>query len=195
MRQERGSALITVILVVFVLTMVGIAALFYMTTEDRISGTDKLQKAAMYAAETGLRWGEKSLLDQAKADPNYIVTALNHVSMNTLNVPGGGWAGIPLTDPTVAGEILDQGLPAAGSDGYTATYSLYVRNNVKDTTNSATVDGDTRVNLLSVGVITTLDGKTVRKVLEEQMFVGGTGGEGGPQKGGNTGGTGSGGAS
>ncbi len=192
MRQERGSALITVILVVFVLTMVGIAALFYMTTEDRISGTDKLQKAAMYAAETGLRWGEKSLVDQAKVNANYIGTALTHPSANNLDVPGGGYLGIPLTDPTVVGEVLDQPLPS-GNEGYQATYSLYVRNNVEDTTNSATVDGDTRVNLISVGLIQTGSGQTVRKVIEEQMFVGGTGGEGGPQKGGNTGGTGSGG--
>ena len=67
MRNQKGSALITVVLVVFVLTMVGIAALFFMSTEDRISGTDRLQKAAFYAAETGMRWGERSVITQSAA--------------------------------------------------------------------------------------------------------------------------------
>ena len=41
MNSERGSALIIVVLVVFVLTMVGIASVMFMTMEDRLSGNDK----------------------------------------------------------------------------------------------------------------------------------------------------------
>ena len=64
MRHEKGSALITIVLVVFVLTMVGIAGVLYMTVEDRISGNDQILKGALYAAENGLRRGERIITDE-----------------------------------------------------------------------------------------------------------------------------------
>ena len=57
-RGERGVALIMVILVLLVLTVLGITATMMMTQEDRISSRQDLQKAALYAAEAGLRRGE-----------------------------------------------------------------------------------------------------------------------------------------
>jgi hypothetical protein len=163
-------------------------------SEDRISGTDRLQKAAFYAAETGMRWGERSLITQSSADATWINTSLARATVNPLDVPGGGWQGIPLTDASVggAGEVLDQPL-SSGQEGYTTTYSLYIRNNLEDSSDSPVTDGDSAVNILCVATITTPTGQTVRKVLEEQMNVGGAGGQGSGQKGGNQGGTGTGG--
>lgn len=192
MRNQKGSALITVVLVVFVLTMVGIAALFFMTTEDRISGTDRLQKAAFYAAETGLRWGERSLIDQVSADASYVGTILQRATPNTLEVPGGGWPGMPLMDASAGGEVLDQVLPS-DQEGYAITFSLFIRNNEEDVSRSALVDTDGNVNLICAATITTPTGQTVRKVLEEQIGTGKAGGMGSAQKGGNQGGTGTGG--
>jgi len=189
MRNQRGSALITVVLVVFVLTMVGIAALFYMQTEDRISGTDRLQKAAFYAAETGMREGEQLVLASA-ATAGWLSNQLGRATMNPLDPPGGGWQGVPLTDDAGV-ELLDQPLPQ-GLEGYAVTYSVYLRNNLEDLNRSATSDSDFTVNILCVGTITTPAGLTVRKVIEEQMFVGGASGAIRPpdQKGGNSGSTG-----
>lgn len=190
MRSEKGSALVTVVLVVFVLTMVGIAALFYMTTEDRISGTDRLQKAAFYAAEVGMRFGERSVLDQAADNGGFANAILQTPSPNAFTVPDGGWDGIPLTDPTLGGaEVLDIPVPS-GLEGYTVSYSLYLRNNLEDLSRNAQVDTDSMINLLSVATITTNSGQVVRKVLEEQISTGGLGGKDPHQKGGNQGGTG-----
>jgi len=189
MRSQRGSALITVVLVVFVLTMVGIAALFYMQTEDRISGTDRLQKAAFYAAETGIREGEQLVLASA-ATSGWLSDQLARATANPLDPPGGGYQGIPLTDDAGL-ELLDQPLPQ-GQEGYVTNYSLYLRNNQEDLNRVANADSDFTVNILAVGTVTTPTGLTVRKVIEEQMFVGGASGSvrGYDQKGANQGSTG-----
>ena len=73
MKDQKGSALITVIMVVLVLTLVGLAALVYMSVEDQVSNNDRLQKEALYAAETGLRIGERVLGTQIQT---YSITAL-----------------------------------------------------------------------------------------------------------------------
>ena len=57
-KTERGVALIMVILMLLVLTVLGITAAMLMTQEDRISSRQDMQKAALYAAEAGLRHGE-----------------------------------------------------------------------------------------------------------------------------------------
>jgi len=191
--RESGSALVTVILVVFVLTMVGIASLLYMTVEDRLSSNDQQQKAAMYAAESGLRRGELELNDQATANAAILSTMISYTSGTTpaLTLPDTGYSATILRTAYGGGgvELSDVSLPSAG--GGTLTYSLYVRNNKEDTSGSATVDGDKRINIVSVGIFQDATGRTFRKILEEQMYTGGAGGIGGLQIGGNAGGTGS----
>ena len=191
--RETGSALITVILVVFVLTMVGIAGLLYMTVEDRLSSNDQQQKAALYAAESGLRRGEKEIVDQATANAAILSIMLSYTSgsVPALNPPGGGYNATILKASYASGgvELANVTLPA--SSGGSLTYSLYVRNNGDDTSGSATVDGDKRINVISVGVFRGPTGRTFRSVLEEQMFTGGAGGFGGLQVDANGGGTGS----
>ena len=58
-RSQRGIALITVILMLLVLTALGIGVVVLMTQEDRITSQQDLQKLALYAAEVGLRRGER----------------------------------------------------------------------------------------------------------------------------------------
>jgi hypothetical protein len=211
MPKEKGSALISVILVVLVLTMVGVASLFFMTTEDRITGVTKMEKTAFYASELGLREAERTIRAQFAISPaNAFTGMLGYVSTATdehrvFEVPGGGYnPAVVLTgDPTVvlahndpvtqaaipAGEM--RGLPIAASEGFVSTYSVYVRNNPEDVNLSAVADSDTRLNIISVGIVSSPSGQVVRKVLEEQIFAGIGGGLGSGQKGLNTGGTGS----
>jgi len=184
MRAERGSALITVILVVFVLTMVGIAGVLYMTMEDKLSGNDKLTQTALYAAEMGLRVGETQVRSAMSlpAGADGLLTG----STVSYDPPGGGYTAVSLGTLYYQQPVaLPTGVPG------TVTYSLYVRNNGEDPAPaSATHDNDLKINLIAVGTVSGPSGRSITKVLEEQMFIGGAGGGERLMKGGNIGGTG-----
>ena len=189
MNRERGSALITVVLVVFVLTMVGIAGVLYMTVEDKISGNDKLAKAGFYAAESGLRMGEKVVVEAANANSSYLDTMLTNTSHPSLNLGDGGYAAVVLKDPSTGTEYYDESVPLATGARDQATYTLYVRNNSDDASGEATTNKDKKVNLIAVGSVVTGSGQTITKILEEQMDAGGQGGGERLMKGQNFGGT------
>ncbi len=200
--KERGSALITVILVVLVLTMVGLASLFYMTTEERISSVARLEKAAFYAAEVGLRRAERSLTNQATQDSDIISTLLAYETpMNNqwsiLHVPPSGGTthqtAIPFTDTIdpdlqnpredLAVKLIDPdnaGVPITemrgilvDDQGYITTYSVYVRNDGDES--DEIIDSNNRISLLSVGLLVTPTGQIVRKILEEDIAPVGAG--------------------
>jgi Tfp pilus assembly protein PilX len=211
MKAEKGSALITVILVVLVLTMVGIAGLFFMTTEDRISGVDKMEKSALYAAEAGLRFGENIVsAGDATAMLSYAQTPYNiyappgggyqAVVLTSVNVPAHTDLALQLSDPSSGGVDVPateaRGVQVPVAEGYAATYSIYVRNNGEDPSRSALADSDSIVDLVAVGTIATPTGQIIRKVVEEQLNANSTAGGAnssigfGPQKGGNASGTG-----
>ncbi|MFB3850969.1 MAG: PilX N-terminal domain-containing pilus assembly protein [Acidobacteriota bacterium] len=210
--NEKGSALITIILVVLVLTMVGVASLFFMTTEERITNAARMEKAAFYAAETGLRIGEESIRRQFEANGNFLNLALQtpQTTINMLEVPGGGYDAIILTDPMYlehnddALAIIDpaspdiavpatflRGIRVNPNSEPIATCSVYVRNNEDDPTLNPFVNGDNKINIVSVGIVVTPMGQQVRKVLEEQIAPGVGGGIGSGMKGLNLSGTGS----
>ncbi len=174
MKKERGSALIVVILVVLVLTMVGIAGLLFMNVEDRLSGNDQQQKASLYAAESGMRFGEKLILNVSGSSG--IDALLNYSgAVPKLSPPGGGYQAVILTNGATT--LYDVPLPSTGATG-ALHYSLYVRNNADDpsTAPSPTIDGDKKVNLISVGEFSDPTGRTIRSVTEEQISIGVNGG-------------------
>jgi hypothetical protein len=184
MDRERGSALISVILVVFVLTMVGIAGVLYMTMEDRLSGNDKLQQTCLYAAELGL--AEAEVKTKAAAGNSGEINALLTAATPYLTPPGGGYMGVPLgagfTDEPVT-------LPA-GAPG-DLTWTAYVRNNGDDLTgSSATVDRDEIINVIVVATLAMPGGRNVTRILEESIDAGSAGGGQDLMKGLNIGGTG-----
>ncbi len=191
--KERGSALITVVLVVLVLTMVGIAGALFMQVEDRVSKNDELQQAGLYAAEAGLRVGEKLVYDAAVSNSDSLNTMLAHISTTVpdLQPPGEGYTAVVLADPTSGVEYANVVIPVPSGIVARATYTLYVRNNMDDVTHSATVDGDSKVNLIAVGEVQDSSGRrVVEKIVEEQMDAGGAGGQHGPELGGSMAGTG-----
>jgi Tfp pilus assembly protein PilX len=184
MNKERGSALVIIVLVVFVLTMVGIAGVLYMTMEDRLSGNTKLTGEALYAAEIGLRAGE-SFVGTTCATGSPAITGLLTGS-TTYQAPGAGYlaysAGTSYQNVSVT-------MPSGANDS--ATYSIFVRNNIDDQAGSSeTTDVDSRVNIISIATVKDPTGRGITKILEEQMFVGGSGGGERLMKGGNQGGTG-----
>src|SRR5450756_2895614 len=61
MMKERGSALVSVILVLLLLTIVGVGTAYFTSMEDRLSGNTRIAKAGFYAADAGLRRGEALL--------------------------------------------------------------------------------------------------------------------------------------
>jgi len=182
-KQERGVALIMVILVLLVLTVLGITAVMLMTQEDRISSRQDMQKAALYAAEAGLRHGEAVYTNTAYG--NSLLTAfLTHTpsSVITAAAPDPIPSHPPLWDnrhlgtyltefPGSAGEIppeivnreILQRLDVTNSfSRFRAYYTLYVRNNPEDTdpagNQSPLQNFDPRLRLISVGFVTDPNG-------------------------------------
>lgn len=219
--KERGSALVSVILVLLVLTIVGVGIAYFTSMEDRLSGNTRIAKAGFYAADAGLRRGEALLnrvinLEPATCGTNVpsvlslVLAARTTTPVPALKVPGGGYDA----------EVLDlTNLPAAtvaclggvGGDAHAyanisipppatvsvvdrVTYSLYLRNNVDDAQGADIVDTDNIVNLVSVGTVQLATGVLVTKIVEEQLLLTRCGTNRGAQKGQNEGGTNTGGS-
>jgi len=206
MKQERGSALVTVILVVLVLTMVGLGGMLFMGVEDRISGSDLLQKEALYAAEAGLREGEPII---GSMGPSDFTNLLSHVPQTPCNAtapqlpepPGtyGGYniahLGTYLTDGTgteivnreIYGGYEDSGGTLLRASPFKAFYSVYVRNNQED--GNPLINTDEHIDLISVGWIQNDAGDVLAvKIVAERMSAG-LPEDVNPQKGGNAGST------
>ncbi len=205
--NERGSALVSVILVLLVLTIVGVGIAYFTSMEDRLSGNTRIAKAAFYAADAGLRRAELALSDTAglksACTPITLTQILSTGATPTLSVPGGGNPAIPL-DLTGAAFTQADCLPATDQINYLgipvpvvaatpvvdrATYSIYVRNNIDDASGSATLDSDSMINIVSVGTIQLVAGTSVTRILEEQLLLSPGGSFGGTQKGLEAGGT------
>ena len=100
-RQPRGSALVSVILVLLVLTIVGVGIAYFTSMEDRLSGNTRIAKAGFYAADAGLRRGEALLNEVINLDPtNCGVQSLSQLlaarTGPVLKVPGGGYDALVL---------------------------------------------------------------------------------------------------
>lgn len=178
MRNENGSALITVILVVLVLSMIGVAALVYMSVEDKVSGSDRLQKEALYAAETGIRAGEtalgaqlnlgKSVKQMLAMGTSGIVTpgVSPGVPVFPLSQTGAAYdaqhLGTYMYDSSGAAPLANQPIPymtlGGATDNSRAFYSVYIRNNPEDTSGTPTVDVDGRIQLVSAGYVSDRNG-------------------------------------
>lgn len=79
-QSQRGVALITVILMLLVLTALGIGVVVLMTQEDRITSQQDLQKLALYAAEVGLRRGER-IFESTTPDNAILTMFLTHTAV------------------------------------------------------------------------------------------------------------------
>jgi type IV pilus assembly PilX-like protein len=207
MMRERGSALVSVILVLLVLTIVGVGIAYFTSMEDRLSGNTRITKAGFYAADAGLRRGEALLGEVINLDPaacggtqTLSLVLAARTAAPVLKVPGGGYDALPLdlsTISTVACLGADRRTylnvpippPAGVSVVDQVSYSLYLRNNLDDTQGTDTLDTDNIVNLVSVGTVQLAAGVTVTKIVEEQLLLTTGGGSTGAQKDVNAGGT------
>lgn len=189
MRSEKGSALIMVLLVVVVLTMVGLAATFYMSMEDRLSQNDKLFQAAFQAAQAGLKEGEQ-IISKTLSDTT-LNTALNPATHSDYAGNDMPTAQADLTKATHLGTVLfdsmSGGSPfynisvgSAGVTGFQARYTIYLRNDANDYDPTKTaqvdkfyIDNNGRVNLISRGSVIDTNGNEVAvKILTEQVYFG-----------------------
>jgi hypothetical protein len=189
--KRRGSALVSVILVLLVLTIVGVGIAYFTSMEDRLSGNTRIAKAGFYAADSGLRRAEAILSGlpnlAGTCAPVTLTNLLSTGSTPALAVPGGGYAAIPLDLTTISTaaclatltggvtqtKYKDIPVPVDAATPVVdrATYSLYVRNNVDDASGSATVDNDNIINVVSVGTVTLTAGTAVTRILEEQLIL------------------------
>jgi hypothetical protein len=203
--NERGIAIITVVLILLLLTVLGLTASMMMTQEDSTSGRMDLQRAAFYVAEAGLRRGE-NLLNLTPYSNNTVNQMINYTSTGSTpaarppvpvrpsssNDYGLTKLGTYLTTTPGGGtELFNQPFITGSTTtgGRQSFYSLYVRNNPEDT--SPTVNSDTKVRLVSVGWIAQ-DGRPLAvKILEEEWNWSGVTQSPSAQKQTNQGGTGS----
>jgi hypothetical protein len=204
--KPRGSALVSVILVLLVLTIVGVGIAYFTSMEDRLSGNTRISKAGFYAADAGLRRGEALLtkvinMPAAACTPPTLSQILAARTAPTLKVPGGGYDALVLDFST-----FNSTAGCLGSDAQAyanvsippplgvavvdkVTYSLYLRNNVDDQQGTDVLDTDQIVNLVSVGTVQLAAGVIVTKIVEEQLLLSTGGGSTGGQKDVNAGGT------
>lgn len=203
--RTRGSALVSVILVLLVLTIVGVGIAYFTSMEDRLSGNTRITKAGFYAADAGLRRGEALLNEVLNLDPTAcgaqtLSLVLAARSAPILKVPGGGYDAQVLDLSTISNAgclgadrrpYLNVAIPPPATVTVVdrVTYSLYLRNNVDDAQGTATVDNDNIVNLISVGTVQLAAGVVVTKIVEEQLLLTTGGGSTGAQKNVNAGGT------
>ena len=198
--RTRGSALVSVILVLLVLTIVGVGIAYFTSMEDRLSGNTRIAKAGFYAADAGLRRGEALLnkiitMPAVPCAPPTLSQILAARTPPTLKVPGGGYDARILDFSTFNATVPCLGTdaqafanvsipaPAAVSVVDRVTYSLYLRNNVDDPTGTDVTDLDSVVNLISVGTVQLATGLTVTKIVEEQLLLSSGCGSNNPQKG------------
>ncbi len=202
--KQRGSALVSVILVLLVLTIVGVGIAYFTSMEDRLSGNTRISKAGFYAADAGLRRAEDALGITARLAASCTPVTLTNVLSTggaAIPVPGGGYPAIPLDLTTfnqagcvpLSDQINYLNIPVPVVAGTPVvdrvTYSLYVRNNVDDASGSPTVDNDGVVNVVSIGTVQLVAGAVVTRILEEQLVLRTGGSSSGPQRGLEGGGT------
>jgi len=208
--RERGSALVSVILVLLVLTIVGVGIAYFTSMEDRLSGNTRIAKAGFYAADAGLRRGEVLLNEVINLDPTacgmppasslVLSLLLANRSAPVLKVPGGGYDAQVLdlsaiSTPVCLGTDRKAYLnvpippPLGVSVVDQVSYSLYLRNNEDDPQGTDVTDTDSIVNVVSVGTVQLAAGVVVTKIVEEQLLLSSGGGATGAQKDVNAGGT------
>lgn len=203
--NQRGIAIITVLLILLLLTVLGLGASMMMTQENSASGREDAQRAALYVAEAGLRRGEAVLANVtfSNATVNLLLRYTSTVSTAAATpqipaVPSSNTdyslskLGTYLTTSPGAGTALAN-QPfingATGTAGRQLFYSVYVRNNPEDT--APTTNSDSKVRLLSVGWVA-VDGRPLAvKILEEEWNWSGVTQNPSAQKQTNQGGTGS----
>lgn len=191
MRRQKGAALITVLLVMLVLTALGIAVSLIMTSEDRISSRQDLQKLALYAAETGLRRGEEvlntytvdnatALLSYAAATPEAwreIPGPPQHPVFSSLDSWDGQHLGTYLRDKN-GFEYANVPVVLTGAKGLPVFFSVFVRNNPTDPSKSPTINNDLILRLVAVGWVASsadpgqpfhVRGVRAVKILEEEF--------------------------
>lgn len=199
-RRRRGSALITVILVVLVLTVVGLGIAYFTSTEDKISGNVKMSRVGFYAAEAGLRQAEALVTNFTTTLGGSASSLLTGTGADIYAPPGGGRQAfiLKIAGVTYRNVVLAQTL---GDAGTRPMYSLFIRNNQEDPGGDFT-DTDQRINIIAVGQMVLVDGAGspvldangvptigITKVLEEQIETNPQGSAAATQKGANTGGT------
>ncbi len=210
--RQQGSALLLVVVVLLVLSGLGMAMLALTDSDRETVAWDKHVKDAFYVAEMGLRVGEETLttatVDNADnllqhdsvaqttavtpATPVFPQSPSQYTTANLgtyLTVGGNELANVPVQLPA----------SSTGAPLPDAFYSLYVRNNPTDISvadgNAATdaaQDNDSRLNLISVAWLARGGRILAVKILEEEFAWSGITQPVTGQKGGNTGGTGSG---
>lgn len=191
--RQKGSALLTAILVILILTVIGLGIAYFTQVEDRISGNDRIAKEGFYAAEVGLRTGER-LIQNAVTNIGD-VSNLYATSVPTIVLPDGTTAG-QLALPSVGAYPMAVDLAAVPGAGATTIdrgqFTLYIQNNIEDLGGPVNeTDQPARMNLISIGVVQLANGSLgITKILEEQLLIAiaGTGAETQKQK--DAGGTG-----
>ncbi|MGC8917226.1 MAG: pilus assembly PilX family protein [Thermoanaerobaculum sp.] len=213
MKNSRGAALVTVIMVLLILTVLAMALSLLMTQEDRTSGRQDVQKLALYAAEAGLRRGEVVLKDTKILAVNSLLGYQSNTLQAYQETPQPPQ--MPVSNDLSTWDaqhlgtyLLDQGTELANQElamplgqGKRAFYSVYIRDNPDDPTPNPETNGDTRVRLIAVGWVANSGdpaapwrarGVAAVKILEEEVNWQGMATTESAQKLVDTGGTGSG---
>jgi len=140
LKNDDGSALVYVLLILIVLTVIGLSSSRSTVSELKISGNDKLHKIAFFAADAGISTGRAVLNELKKADTGNWDMILDDTDSFT-------WDGNIVSSLS---DVLDPGDSVPDGDGTVgpATFSLSVRDN-DDLDSNDEVDTDDVIILTS----------------------------------------------
>ena len=204
--NERGSALILVLIISTVLLLIGLAVSFVATAEIRVASLDRDHKAARYVAELGVKQAEAALfqswatqrwdddLDSTGAlgrpahegGADQVPLSLNDDSLDRNGLIVYRWS--QAVPGQVDGTLYR--VPVVIRGGNNARYTVWVRNNQDDYSASINEDLDSVVDIIALGEVLDISGGVrARAFLAETISPSGTGARNYSQKGLGAGGT------
>jgi hypothetical protein len=187
--RQRGSTFLVVVIVMLVLGVIGMAMIMFMEDEQSTAYAEMYERDALYAAEMGLRDGERVL---ENAGSGLADNLLAHVAAASTTVVSPAVPDFPQrtseydlahlgTYLTAGGvELANRQIGTAASPSGRIMpevfYSLYLRNNPTDISVSdnnmgtdARQDNDFTLNLVSVGWVRFGTRIEAVKILEEEF--------------------------
>ena len=198
--NERGSALILVLIISTVLLLIGLAVSFVATAEIRVASLDRDHKAARYVAELGVKQAEAALFESwatqqwdddldntgglgrpAQEDgADQVPLSLNDDSLDRNGLIVYRWS---QTNPGQVNSALYR-VPVNIRGGNNARYTVWVRNNQDDYSGSISEDLDSMVDIIALGEVLDISGGVrARAFLGETISPSGSGARNYDQKG------------
>ncbi|MFZ5995516.1 MAG: DUF7305 domain-containing protein [Thermodesulfobacteriota bacterium] len=159
-KNEKGIALITVLLFLMVLTVLGTTAIVISSTDIKIGGNYKLSKQALYDAEAGIQYAIKNIENGLAAE----TLSLTGSSIAVNYTAPSGFSFDPITTLTQVGSTGNYSFQATGHSANSARATIEVAI-TQDPVFNYGVFGDDLVDLKASGCVYSYNSHTTSNPL------------------------------